>query len=150
MLQFLQQGVVSPASNTQSRRRVLVGARNLLWRERCRSTVNSGNACLQPLLSNATMEGTVVFFVVRSGNDVIQQWRNRRRCFLCGLFPGYIARTSTVPSQLWLVKARDAIRVGCSSGCRVGSGVFGGREGTHLLWVIKCIHCKVCNWLVSQ
>jgi hypothetical protein len=28
---------------------------------------------LQPLLSNATVEGTVVFFGVRSGNDVIQQ-----------------------------------------------------------------------------
>jgi hypothetical protein len=34
----------------------------ILWRARCRSTVNSGNACLQPLLSNATMEETVVFF----------------------------------------------------------------------------------------
>jgi hypothetical protein len=30
--------------------------------------------CLQPLLGNATIEGTVVFFVVRSGNDVRQQW----------------------------------------------------------------------------
>jgi hypothetical protein len=58
---------------------------SILWRPRCRSTVNSGNACLQPLLSKATMEGTVVFFGVRSGNDVIQQQRNRRRCFLCGL-----------------------------------------------------------------
>jgi hypothetical protein len=45
----------------------------ILWRARCRSTVNSGNACLQPLLNNATMEGTVVFFEVRSGNHVIQQ-----------------------------------------------------------------------------
>jgi hypothetical protein len=43
------------------------------------------------------MEGTVVFFGVRSGNDVIQQLRNRRGCFLCGLFPG-IARASTVPA----------------------------------------------------
>jgi hypothetical protein len=34
----------------------------ILWRARCRSTVNSGSACLQPLLSNATVEGTVVFF----------------------------------------------------------------------------------------
>jgi hypothetical protein len=45
----------------------------IMWRARCRSTVNGGNACLQPLLSNATMEGTLVFFGVRSGNDVIQQ-----------------------------------------------------------------------------
>jgi hypothetical protein len=67
----------------------------ILWRTRCRSTVNSGNACLQPLLGNATIGGTVVFFGVRSDNDVIQQYRNRRRCFLCGLFPGYIARAST-------------------------------------------------------
>jgi hypothetical protein len=67
----------------------------IMWRAHCRSTVNSGNPCLQPLLSNATMEGTVVFFGVRSCNDVIQQYRNRRRCFICGLFPGYIARAST-------------------------------------------------------
>jgi hypothetical protein len=46
------------------------------------------------------MEGTVVFFGVRSGNDVIQQYRNRRRCFLFGLFPGYIARTSTARPNL--------------------------------------------------
>jgi hypothetical protein len=59
------------------------------------STVNSGHAWLQSLLSNTTMEGTVVFFGAHSGNDVIQQQRNRRLCFLCGLFPGYIARTST-------------------------------------------------------
>jgi hypothetical protein len=67
----------------------------IVWRARCRSTVNSGNACLQPLLGNATIGGTVVLFGVRSGNEVIQQYRNRRRCFLCGLFPGYIARVST-------------------------------------------------------
>jgi hypothetical protein len=105
----------------------------ILWRACCRSTVNSGNACLQPLLSNATMEGTVVFFEVRSGNDFIQQ-RNQRRCFLCGLFPGYIARTSTAMIGQFRVMARDAIRVGC----RVGAGVFRGREETQLLWVVKC------------
>jgi hypothetical protein len=31
------------------------------------------------------------------------------------------------------VMARDAIRVGCSNGCRVGSEVFRGREETQLL-----------------
>jgi hypothetical protein len=31
-----------------------------------------------------------------------------------------------------IVMARDAIRVGCSRGCRVGSGVFRGREETQL------------------
>jgi hypothetical protein len=36
-------------------------------------TVNNGNACLQPLPCNATIEATSVFFGVRSGNDVIQQ-----------------------------------------------------------------------------
>jgi hypothetical protein len=32
-----------------------------------------------------------------------------------------------------LVMARDAIRVGCSSGCKVGAGVFRGRGETQLL-----------------
>jgi hypothetical protein len=32
-----------------------------------------------------------------------------------------------------IVMARDAIRVGCSSGCRVGSEVFRGSEETRLL-----------------
>jgi hypothetical protein len=41
--------------------------------------------------------------------------------------------------------ARDAIRVGCSGGCRVESEVFRGREESQLLWVIKCIHCN-CVW----
>jgi hypothetical protein len=34
--------------------------------------------------------GGGVFFGVRFGNDVMQQKRNRRRCFLCGPFTGYI------------------------------------------------------------
>jgi hypothetical protein len=38
--------------------------------------------------------------------------------------------------------AREAIRVGCSSGCRVGSEVFRKREESQLLCVIKCIHCN--------
>jgi hypothetical protein len=44
--------------------------------DRCygnKSTVNNGNACLQKLPCNATMEATSVFFGVRSGNDAIQQ-----------------------------------------------------------------------------
>jgi hypothetical protein len=32
-----------------------------------------------------------------------------------------------------IVMARDAIRVGCSSGCRVGAGVIRGRKETQLL-----------------
>jgi hypothetical protein len=44
-----------------------------LWCAHCRSTVNSGNACLQLLLSNATMEGSVVYFGVCSGDDIMQQ-----------------------------------------------------------------------------
>jgi hypothetical protein len=40
--------------------------------------------------SHATIEGTVFFFVVRSGDDVMQQWRILRRCFLWGPAPGYV------------------------------------------------------------
>jgi hypothetical protein len=35
------------------------------------------------------MEATSVFFVVRSGNDVIATVGESERCFLCGPFPGY-------------------------------------------------------------
>jgi hypothetical protein len=74
--------------------------------------------------------------------------------FLCGPFTGYIVQTSagselvtssrvtrTVNYEYGtefrrvtrIVMARDAIRVGCSGGCRVGSEVFRGREESQLL-----------------
>jgi hypothetical protein len=44
-----------------------------------------------------------------------------------------VGRKVTLTLTLRIVMARDAIRVGCSSGCRVGSEVFRGREETQLL-----------------
>jgi hypothetical protein len=75
---------------------------NILWRARCRSTVNSGNACWQPLLGKqhvtcflcgltpacyATM-GRLRFLqgLFRGNNSQCNSG-----CFLCGLFTGYIA-----------------------------------------------------------
>jgi hypothetical protein len=75
---------------------------NVLWRARCRSTVNSGNACWKPLLGKqhvtcflcgltpacyATM-GRLRFLrgPFRGNNSECNSG-----CFLCGLFTGYIA-----------------------------------------------------------
>jgi hypothetical protein len=41
-------------------------------------------------IADATVEGTSVFFVDRSGTDGMQQWRNLRWCFLWGPTAGYI------------------------------------------------------------
>jgi hypothetical protein len=39
------------------------------------------------------MEATSVFFVVRSGNDVIPTVGESERCFLWGPFTGYIVQS---------------------------------------------------------
>jgi hypothetical protein len=75
----------------------------ILWRARCRSTVNSGNACWQQLLGKhhvtcflcrltpacyATM-GRLCFLrgLFRGNNSQCNSG-----CFLCGLFTGYIRK----------------------------------------------------------
>jgi hypothetical protein len=74
----------------------------LLWRARCRSTVNSGNACWQPLLGK---QHVICFLCGLTPACYATMWRLRflrglfrgnnsqcnSECFLCGLFTGYIA-----------------------------------------------------------
>jgi hypothetical protein len=45
------------------------------------------------------MEVTSVFFAVRSGNDVIPTVGESEKCFLCGLFPDYIAGRWRPPKE---------------------------------------------------
>jgi hypothetical protein len=74
----------------------------IFWRARCRSTVNSGNACWQPLLGKqhvtcflcgltpacyATLGRPRFLRGLFRGNNS----QCNSGCFLCGLFTGYIA-----------------------------------------------------------
>jgi hypothetical protein len=46
------------------------------------------------------MEATSIFFVVRSGNDIIPTIGESERCFLCGPFTGYIVTSPAVDEEL--------------------------------------------------
>jgi hypothetical protein len=63
----------------------------ILWRARCGPTKSTEEGRCVATDSHATIEGTAVFFVVRS--EATMGWR-KSGCFLWGPTPGYITRGS--------------------------------------------------------